>query len=144
MKQKSSILILLTFFILALSRLAIAGSNEDDTAFIAKRLRIVGLEIESVKPLGNSIFLVAIKSFVQVHDALKLKPGVRFKPLQVKVTIMGKNLKVARTPLLEAGFTTNLPSGSVVLQSGLTVDRATTNDNASADAAMGGLMIDDE
>jgi len=141
MKQKSSIFILLTFFLLVLSQLAAVGSNEDDTAFITKRLKIVGLEIENVKSLGNSIFLVTVKGFTQMHDALRLRPGVRFKPLQVKVRIMGKILKLARTPLLEAGFTTNLPSGGVVLASGLTIDKATTSDNASAE---GGLMIDDD
>ena len=138
MKRKTSVLIIAAFFILP--QMAAAVGYEEDAAFIAKRLSIVGLEVGSVKPLGNSVFLVTIKSFTKVHDVLRLKSGISFKPFQIKAKIIGKNLKLARTPLLEAGFQTTVPSGErVILSSGVVVEKRVIRDDDE-----GGLMIDDD
>ena len=140
--RRLTVTVALALFIGLPPVLAAAESGEDAAAFIAQRLKVVGLEVESAKSLGNSVFEVAIGGFVSAHDALRLKVGARFKPLRVKAMIIGKNLKLPRTPLVEAGFIVTLSKDKVILQSGLTVDKAVTDESPSDET--GGLMIDDD
>lgn len=118
-----------------------SGGHGDDFTFIANRVKAVGLEVEDVKSLGGSVFLVSFRGFTPKHYALKMMPGERFKPLQLKARIIGNHLMLSRAELLKAGFDVGVTKDKVVLASGMVIDKAGSQNTSSPDT--GGLLIDD-